>query len=130
MRACVCVCVYVGECASVCTCMCVCVCVCEERRGELESLYSLCSRTVFNSEFKTVSPNYSFLAEVKEEVEMSRFGLPVRQKGFGTIPLRLSFLFKKVVVCGHCLVTLSLTIKDKLKWLSSLPILMQESFWW
>ena len=28
------------------------------------------------------------------------------------IPLRLSFLFKKVVVCGHCLVTLSLTVNE------------------
>ena len=36
----------------------------------------------------------------------------------------------KVVVCGYCLVTLSLTINETLKWLSSLPILMQESFWW
>ena len=36
----------------------------------------------------------------------------------------------KVEVCGHCLVTLFLTIYDTLKWLSSLPILMQESFWW
>ena len=31
----------------------------------------------------------------------------------------------KVVVCGHGLVTLSLTINETLKWLSSLPILMQ-----
>ena len=29
---------------------------------------------------------------------------------------------------GHCLVTLSLPINETLKWLSSLPILMQESF--
>ena len=36
---------------------------------------------------------------------------------------------KKVVVCGRCLVTLSLTINETLKRLSSLPILMQESFW-
>ena len=36
----------------------------------------------------------------------------------------------KVVVCGPRLVTLSLTIYETLKWLSSLPILMQESFWW
>ena len=35
----------------------------------------------------------------------------------------------EVVVCGHCLLTLSLTINETLKWLSSLPILMQESFW-
>ena len=27
-------------------------------------------------------------------------------------------------------VTLSLTINETLKWLSSLPILTQESFWW
>ena len=45
---------------------------------------------------------------------VSRFGLAVRRyaskrKDLGSIPLRLSFLFKKVVVCGHCLVTLSIT---------------------
>ena len=34
------------------------------------------------------------------------------------------------MVCGHCLATLSLTINKTFKWLSSLPILMQESFWW
>ena len=31
----------------------------------------------------------------------------------------------KVVVCGHRPVTLSLTINETLKWLSSLSILMQ-----
>ena len=36
----------------------------------------------------------------------------------------------KVVVCSHCLVTLSLTIYETLKRLSSLPTLMQEPFWW
>ena len=41
---------------------------------------------------------------------------------------RLSLLFKKVVVCGHSLVTLSLTINETLKWLSSLPILIHEAF--
>ena len=41
-----------------------------------------------------------------------------KQKGLGSIPLWLSFLFKKAVVCGHCLVTLSLTINETLKWLS------------
>ena len=53
-----------------------------------------------------------------------------KQKGLGSILLRLSFIFKMVVVCGHCLVTLSLTINETLKWLSSLPILMEETFWW
>ena len=32
-------------------------------------------------------------------------GLAVKRKDLGSIPLRLSFLFKKVVVCGLCLVT-------------------------
>ena len=48
--------------------------------------------------------------------------------------VRICFGFpfsSKVVVCGHCLVSLPLTINETLKWLSSLPILMQESFrWW
>ena len=48
-------------------------------------------------------------------------------------PVRIRFgspFSSKVVVCGNCLATLSLTINETLKWLSSLPILMQESFWW
>ena len=48
-----------------------------------------------------------------------------------SILLRLSFLFKTVCdLQGHCLVTLSLTNSVTLKWLTSLPILMQASFWW
>ena len=48
---------------------------------------------------------------------MIRFGLAVRlwagkPNGLGSISLRLSFLFKKIVVCGQCLVTLSLTINE------------------
>ena len=59
----------------------------------------------------------------------SRFGLAVRRqagkrKDLGSIPLLLSFS-SEVVVYGHGLVTLSLTINETLKWLSSLPILMQ-----
>ena len=50
---------------------------------------------------------------------MSRFGLAVRryagkQRDLGSNLLRLSFLFK-IVVCGRCLVTLSLTIYETLK---------------
>ena len=65
--------------------------------------------------------------------DLSRFGPAVRhkaskQKDLGSIPLRLSFLFR-AVVCGHYLVALFITIQKTLKWLSSLPILMQESFW-
>ena len=64
------------------------------------------------------------------EVFVSRFGLAVKhyagkQKGLSSILLQLSFLIKKDVVCGHCLVTLSLTINETLKWFSSLPISMQ-----
>ena len=44
-----------------------------------------------------------------------RYGSPFSSKG---------------VVCGHGLVTLSPTINETLKWLSSLPILMQVSLWW
>ena len=36
-----------------------------------------------------------------------------KQKGLRSIPLRLSFLFEKVGVCGHRLVTLCLTIHRK-----------------
>ena len=65
-------------------------------------------------------------------VPLSRFGLVVRRVSRGTsVRLRFGSLFSlKVVVCGHSLVTLSLTINEILKWLSSLSILMQESFWW
>ena len=65
-----------------------------------------------------------------------QYGEPVwpsgtgKQKDFGSNPLRLSFLFK---CCG--LWTLSCDFVphnyEILKWLSSLPIVMQESFcWW
>ena len=39
--------------------------------------------------------------------------------------ISLTYSRDKVVVCGHGLVTLSITINETLKWLSSLPILMQ-----
>ena len=62
---------------------------------------------------------------------VSRFGLVVRrwagkQRNLGSNPPWLSFLFES----WHCLLTMSFTINGTLKWLSSLPILMQESFWW
>ena len=47
-----------------------------------------------------------------------------KHKGLSSLPLRLSLLFKKIVVCGHCPVTLFLTTIETSKWLSSLPILM------
>ena len=77
----------------------------------------------------------NYLQTRRVQLQLSRFGFAVRrqagkQKWLGSIPLRLSLLCKKIVVCGHFLVTLSLTIYETLKWLQSLPILMQESFWW
>ena len=62
----------------------------------------------------------------------SRFGLAVRLGSRGSsVRIRFGSPFSsKVVVCGHCLVTLSLTINQTLKWLSSLPILTQKWFWW
>ena len=58
---------------------------------------------------------------------------PVYINSAGTNTVRINYgspFSSKVVVCGHRLVTLSLTINETLKWLSSLPTLMQESFWW
>ena len=68
---------------------------------------------------------------------VSRFGLAVRRwadkhKDLGSNPRRLSFLFKNGGLCMDTVLfeTLSLTINETLKWLLSLPILMQGSFWW
>ena len=57
----------------------------------------------------------------------SRFGLAVRLvSGRTSVRYRFGSHFSsKVVVCGHCLVILSLTMNETLKWPSSLPILMQ-----
>ena len=42
-----------------------------------------------------------------------------------------SLLSSKDVVCGHCLATMTLTVNDRLKRLSSLTVIMQESLlWW
>ena len=52
---------------------------------------------------------------IKMGSDESHINIPVgsdgqsKRKDLGSIPLRLSFLFKRVVVCGHCLVTLSIT---------------------
>ena len=53
-------------------------------------------------------------------VSVSRFGLVVRRyagklKDLVQLLLWLSFLFKKVVVCGRCLVTLSTTSYRNIK---------------
>ena len=46
--------------------------------------------------------------------------------GVGSIPLFGSIFSSKVEICGHRLVTLPLTINETFKWLSSLPILVQN----
>ena len=40
------------------------------------------------------------------------------------------FSLEKVVVSGFCLAALPFIINETLKWLSSLSVLMQESFMW
>ena len=80
--------------------------------------------------YAVCSPAGSYLSAMDCVVCLvSRFGLAV---SWGTsVRIRFGSPFSsKVVVCGHCLMTLSLTINETLKWLSSLPILMQVSFWW
>ena len=54
---------------------------------------------------------------------VSRFGL--KQKDLGSVRFG-SPLSSKVVVCGHCLVTLPLTINEILKRVTSLAVLMQK----
>ena len=68
----------------------------------------------------------------QQQASVSQFGLVVKLVSSRTsVRFHFGFPFSsKVVVCGHCLVTLSLTINETVKWLSSPPILMQESFWW
>ena len=67
---------------------------------------------------------------------VSRSGLAVRRYRLvsrgSSVRIRFSSPFSsKAVISGLIsLVTLSLTINKTLEWLSSLPILMQESFWW
>ena len=85
-----------------CECVCVCVCVCACVR------VCVCVCVCFH-------------------LRVNRLGLAVKreagkQTDIGSIPLRLSSLFKS---CG--LRTLNETLNETLKWLTSLPIVMQES---
>ena len=89
--------------------------------------------TVTRSETRGCACVHYLKREAREERNMvSRFGLAVKRgKQRTSVRIRFGSLFSsKVVVCGYCLVTLSLTINETLKWLSSLPTLMQKSFWW
>ena len=81
-------------------------------------------RPIKNQLYSPNTPNSvreQMFAQLKTGFGLVSGGTSVRGR-FG------SPLSSKVVVCGHCLVTLSLTINETLKWLSSLPISMQESF--
>ena len=66
---------------------------------------------------------------LESDASGSRFGLAVRGRlvsGRTSVRYRFGSPFSsKVMVCGHGLVTLSLTINETSNWLSSLPILMQ-----
>ena len=50
-----------------------------------------------------------FCGRKREPVWPSGKAKAGKRKDLGSMPLRLSILFEKVVVCGHCLVTLSIT---------------------
>ena len=78
---------------------------------------------------------YGYIRAIVSECECEPVwpsGKGVRLVSRGTsVRIRFGSPFSsKVVVCGHCHVTLSLTINGTLKWLSSLTVLMQESFSW
>ena len=74
-------------------------------------------KKIWNGEYFTGQDEHIYQKEnLKRGV--SQFGLAVRRSagkqkgGLSSIPLRLSLLFKKAMVCGHCLVTLSLQTKN------------------
>ena len=53
------------------------------------------------------------------------------RRSLSLFTLRLSFLFKKVVVCADIVLWLCPSLStETLNWFSSLPILKQVSFWW
>ena len=93
-------------------------------------MFNWFERDVFLVEF------CQWTARYKVPLRYGWAGLPsgkaVRLVSRGTsVRIRFGSHFSlKIVVCGHCPVTLSLTINETLKWLSSPPIWMQESFWW
>ena len=60
--------------------------------------------------------------------DVSRFW-PSGKAGKQSVRIRFGSPFSSTaVVCGHCLLILSLTINEKFSRLSSLPTLMQKSF--
>ena len=91
-----------------------------------------CPNAYNNNTAPPLSPHTHAHSPLHQNLQnVSRFGLAVRsqagkQKDLGSNLLRLSFLFKS------CLWTLSCDFVphnyETLKWLSSLPILMQKSF--
>ena len=98
----------------------------------LTRLNSSCGRKATLTEplFRPIGVDHQIMVSVCEPAWPSGKALRLVSRrtsvrfGFG------SPLSSKVVVCGHCLVTLSLTIHQTSKWISSLRILMQESLMW
>ena len=80
-----------------------------------------------HNESLSLSLSLSLLRESRDLVLTSLVSRRILARFRFSSPFRL---FKKVAVCGDCLVTLSLTINETLKWLSSLHILIKESLWW
>ena len=80
---------------------------------------------------KPASPNRPIGTQNIATVPCVHVCEPVWPSGKASVRIRFGSPFSsKVVVCGHCLVTLSLTIYETLKRHLSLPILMHESFMW
>ena len=66
---------------------------------------------------------------------LSMFGLAERRKVVMwrrfKVQVSIGSLFsEKAVVYGHCLVTFPLTVNQTIKWLTLLPSVMQDWFWW
>ena len=119
---CICVCMYVyfWKCLHAC----VCVHACEREREREREVHSP------HRPIHSPAPFLLLSSGITSGSRQERMWAILKQKGLASILLWLYFLFKKVVVCRHSFVTLSLTVNETLKWLSLLPILMQESFWW
>ena len=76
----------------------------KQKQTTTSSFFLLLFLRVIGVYFSWDGPNLGILSE-----PVWPSGKAGKRKDLGSIPLRLSFLFKKVVVCGDCLVTSSIT---------------------
>ena len=99
-------------------------------RGSSAVWRSVPCGSVCSSKQSTVTPTLAQRRLPKAKHDWGHW--PVQRRNHGPVYIYVGPWAEHtaLVVCGHGLVTLSLTINETLKWLSSLPILMQKSFWW